>query len=203
MWFDGSNLKVCVPCSTFLSVGNLLSITKRNVKLMVRIIPNPPCTTSLVVESRYKSSFYHVISGRVTLQIFLLPSLSGRVTFHLFPPLSSFYHDLVVESRFNCFLLLPPLRIVRKIWSCRCCDEPARHFLRYHVKVSSIILYHSLSPIHCIVVYIYISRIIMVGRVWLFLGHRGISWDIPRAVLQIPVSYPILVQYVIHSVVSS
>jgi hypothetical protein len=66
---------------------------------------NPPSITPLVVESRYKSFFYHVISGRVTLQILLLPSLSGRVTFHLFPPLSSFYHDLVVVSRFNCFLL--------------------------------------------------------------------------------------------------
>ncbi len=37
----------------------------------------------------------------------------------------------------------------------------------------------------------------MVGSVGsrLFLGHRGISGDIPRVVLQIPVSYPILVQY--------
>ncbi len=33
-------------------------------------------------------------------------------------------------------------------------------------------------------------------KVKLFLGHRGISWRIPRLLLQIPVSYPILVQYV-------
>jgi hypothetical protein len=43
--------------------------------------------------------------------------------------------------------LLPPLRIVRKIWSCRCCDEPARHLLRCHVVTSPITLYHPLSPI--------------------------------------------------------
>ncbi len=59
-------------------------------------------------------------------------------------------------------------------------------------------LYHSLFPHsqHTVSFYnIYVSRISLHGRE-VFLGHRGISWDIPWAVLQIPVSYPILVQYV-------
>jgi hypothetical protein len=68
MCLPGSNLKVGVPGCTFLSVGNLLSITNRNVKLT-----DSPSEI-------YKSSFYHVLSGRVTLQIL-------------------FYHVLV-ESRF-------------------------------------------------------------------------------------------------------
>jgi hypothetical protein len=43
--------------------------------------------------------------------------------------------------------------------SCRRCDEPTRHFLRYHVMASPITLYHSLSPIpntlyRCIRLYI-------------------------------------------------
>jgi hypothetical protein len=55
--------------------------------------------------------------------------------------------------------LLPPLRIVRKIGSCWRCDEPARHFLRYHVMAAPMTLYHSLSPIRntlyrCIRLYI-------------------------------------------------
>ncbi len=63
-------------------------------------------------------------------------------------------------------------------------------------------LYHSLCPTpqHTVSLYnIYVSRISLNGHEgkWLFLGHRGISWDIPRVVSQIPVSYPILVQYVI------
>ena len=53
----------CVsPWCIFLSVGSLLSITKRNVKLTDSPLEN------------YKSSFYNVLSGRVTFhQILLLP----------------------------------------------------------------------------------------------------------------------------------
>ncbi len=42
-----------------------------NSWIFLRKITNPPSTTPLVVESRYKSSFYHVLSGRVTLHLFL------------------------------------------------------------------------------------------------------------------------------------
>jgi len=73
------------------------SVVKRDVKLID--IPseftNPPSTTPLVVESRYKSSFYHplVVESRFTCfllvssSLLLLPCLNGRVTFQLFPAL--------------------------------------------------------------------------------------------------------------------
>ncbi len=38
-----------------------------NSWIVLRKFTNPPSTTPLVVEARYKSSFYHVLSGRVQL----------------------------------------------------------------------------------------------------------------------------------------
>ena len=73
------------------------SAVKRAVKLIdsPSEFTNPPSTTPLVVESRYKSSFYHplVVESRFTCfllvssSLLLLPCLNGRVTFQLFPPL--------------------------------------------------------------------------------------------------------------------
>ena len=63
----------CVsPCCTFLSVGNLLSITKWNVKLTDSPSEN------------YKSSFYHTCSGRVSrfTNTSFYHVVRGGVTFH-------------------------------------------------------------------------------------------------------------------------